>query len=299
MDLQMPVMDGYEATRLIREKWSSADLPIIAKTAHALADERKKCLQAGMNGHITKPVDAAELYRTLLKWIRPKQRAGAPPEASPSREEKQEELPAVIPGLTVAEGLARICGNVGLYRRLVIGFGRDGVEMDREIRAALAGNDLVRAGNLAHTLRGVAGNLAATGLHEAAHDLEMACSRGQAEEALQLLPVLESRLAEVIAAAELLAGQAPQLEGTRTDREIDAHAVSSLLDELGRLSAHHNLTALKRIDSLVKLLEGTEYAPVAARLADTIYRMDFDSATRQLEALTMLLNDHSDGGRDE
>jgi HPt (histidine-containing phosphotransfer) domain-containing protein len=269
-------------------------------TAHVLADDRKKCLQAGMNCHITKPVDAAELYRTLLKWVRPKQRAGEPPEAWCSPGERQDEqLPAVLPGLTVTEGLARVCGNAGLYRKLIIGFGRDRREVDKEIGAALAENDLVRAGNLAHTLRGVAGNLAATGLHAAAHDLEMACSRGQAEEALQLLPLLEDRLAEVMAAAELLAGKAPQVEGTRTDREFDPPAVSSLLHELGRLSAQHNLMALKRIDCLVELLEGTEYAPVAARLADALYCMDFDSATRQLETLTVLFNDHSDGGRDE
>jgi CheY-like chemotaxis protein len=299
MDLQMPVMDGYEATRLIREKWSAADLPIIAMTAHALADERKKCLHAGMNGHITKPVDVAELYRCLLKWVRPKHRACEPPEACCSGKDLQEELPDVLPGLNVTEGLTRICGNAGLYRRLIIGFGRDRREMDKEIGAALAENDLERAGNLAHALRGVAGNLAATGLHVTAHDLETACSRGLAEEALQLLPALEARLAEVIAAAELLAGQAPQVDGTRTDREFDAHAVLSLLHELDGLSAEHNLTALKRIDRLVELLEGTEYAPLAARLADNLDRLDFASASRQVQALAMLLNDLSDGGNDE
>jgi CheY-like chemotaxis protein len=299
MDCQMPVMDGYEATRLIREKWSTVSLPIIAITAHALAEERKKCLRAGMNGHITKPVDVAELYRAILKWIRPRQRASGPPEVCISRQERQEELPAVLPGLDVTEGLARVCGNAGLYRRLIVGFGRDRREMDKEIGAALAENDLERAGTLAHTLRGLAGNLAAKGLHAAARDLEMACTRGLAKDALQLFPALEARLAEVMVAAELLAGRAPQVEGTGADREFDLPAVSSLLHELGRLSAEHNLTALKDIDRLVKLLEGTGYAPVVARLADTFYCMDFVSASSQIEALRMLLIDHSDGGRDE
>jgi len=71
MDIQMPEMDGYEAPRRLREHWGTDVLPIIAMTAHALPEERRKCLAAGMNDHVTNQIDVAELHEKLYRWIKP------------------------------------------------------------------------------------------------------------------------------------------------------------------------------------------------------------------------------------
>jgi PAS domain S-box-containing protein len=298
MDIQMPVMDGYEATRRIRKQWSAGDLPIIAMTAHARAHEHKKCLRAGLNDHVAKPVNVAELYRCLATWIRPGPHSAATLSRGGRRLGQQEELPPDLPGLVVAEGLARLGGNAVLYRRLIISFCRDKRNSAREIGAALAEHDLRRAQRMAHTLKGVAGNIAAVGLHDAAHDIDVACSKGQAAAALQLLPLLEARLAEVMTAAALLAEQPPILEGGKAPRDSDPRVISYLIQELDRLAAQHDLMALNRIDHLVDLLEGTEYATLAARLADTLDRLDFATASRMLEALSRLLNATFERGKD-
>ena len=89
MDIQMPEMDGYEATRLIRQQWSPEELPIIAMTAYALAKERRNCLDLGMNDHLAKPIDTAELHAALCRWLKPR------PELSPALEANTE---PVVPG---------------------------------------------------------------------------------------------------------------------------------------------------------------------------------------------------------
>jgi CheY-like chemotaxis protein len=298
MDIQMPVMDGYEATRLIRKQWRADQLPIIAMTAHARAQEQKKCQRAGMNDHVAKPVNVAELHRCLATWIRAVPHSAGTQVTADRRYGQQDELPSDLPGLVVMEGLARLGGNAALYRRLIIAFGRDKQNSAREIRTALEADDLRRAQGLAHTLKGVAGNIAAVGLHDAAHDIDVACSKGLAEAALQILPTLEARLAEVMAASALLAEHSPNLESEKAARDSDPRVISYLIQELDRLAAQHDLMALKRIDHLVDLLEGSEYAPLVARLAETLDRLDFATASRMLEALSRLLNATFERGKD-
>jgi HPt (histidine-containing phosphotransfer) domain-containing protein len=251
-----------------------------------------------MNDHVAKPVNVAELHRCLATWIRPVPHSAEIQVTGDRRHGQQEELSSDLPGLDVAEGLARLGGNAVLYRRLVISFGRDKQNSAREIGIALAADDLRRAQRLAHTLKGVAGNIAAVGLYEAAHDIDVACSKGLAEAALQMLPKLETRLAEVMAAAALLAEQSPNLESEKTIRDSDPRVISYLIQELDRLTAQHDLMALRRIDHLVDLLKGTEYAPLVTRLADTLDRLDFATASRMLEALSRLLNATFERDRD-
>ena len=116
MDVQMPVMDGYEATRAIRSDPSFRNLPIIAMTAHAMSGDREKSLRAGMDDHITKPVDPQELYDTLVKWIAPGGVASSPGMY-------EDGIPNVnlpeLPGIAVEAGLARVRGNHDLYRKLL------------------------------------------------------------------------------------------------------------------------------------------------------------------------------------
>ena len=203
MDIQMPEMDGYEATRLIRRTWSADRLPIIAMTAHARATDRESCLHAGMNDHITKPVEMPDLYRCLATWVKPGKTESSPP-LIPDREEFEDEFPDTLPGISVAEGLARLNGNSRLYRELIITFGRDKECRAEEIAQALAENDLLRIHEIAHAIKGVAGNLCAHGLWTVAENLSDAALKGRAELVCGILPLFEEKLAEVATAALVL-----------------------------------------------------------------------------------------------
>jgi PAS domain S-box-containing protein len=184
MDVQMPVMDGYTATRKIRELEAEASgqkpIPIIAMTAHAMAGDEDKSLQAGMNGHVTKPIDPEQLFATLQKWIKPseKQTTAQKPVVSvePSEEEKvvsiEAELPESLPGFDLADGLKRLQGNKTLYRKLLFNFAADYDEVANQIREALDAEDFEPAHSLVHNLKGLAGNLAATELQAAVVNLE-------------------------------------------------------------------------------------------------------------------------------
>jgi CheY-like chemotaxis protein len=181
MDVQMPVMDGYTATREIRNLESEIrNVPIIAMTAHAMAGDEDKSLQAGMNGHVTKPIDPEQLFGTLQKWIQPSEKrvqAEQPQvQAEPLETDKavpeERELPENLPGFDLTDGLKRLQGNKRLYRRLLLNFGTDYCESAHDIRIAMDAEDFDRAHSLVHNLKGLAGNLAATELQTAAVNLE-------------------------------------------------------------------------------------------------------------------------------
>jgi CheY-like chemotaxis protein len=181
MDVQMPVMDGYTATREIRNlKSEIRNVPIIAMTAHAMAGDEDKSLQAGMNGHVTKPIDPDQLFATLQKWIKPgeKRTATQKPVVSiePSVEDKvisaEDGLPESLPGFDLADGLKRLQGNKKLYRKLLLSFATDYCGAANDIRIALDAKDFEHTHSLVHNLKGLAGNLAATDLQASAVNLE-------------------------------------------------------------------------------------------------------------------------------
>jgi CheY-like chemotaxis protein len=286
MDIQMPVTDGYEATRLIRQTWSADRLPIIAMTAHAREQDREQCLQAGMNDHIAKPVAKADLFWCLARWVRTVSPPAGPPVPVDIRSDQYDELPNVLPGFAVAEGLARLNGNAQLYRKLIIAFSHDKQNRPEDIGTALAASDLHRAYLLAHGLRGVAENLAAKRLQAVAGAVCDACGQGDIETARLLLPTLAARMVEVTAAAALLEESIPSQEPELAAGEFAAKGILPLLHELGSLIDKHDLEALDHADRLKKLLAGSEYALVVARLAEALERIDFATASGFLESLT-------------
>jgi two-component system sensor histidine kinase/response regulator len=170
MDLQMPVMGGHEATAKIRGDARFAALPIIAMTAHATIEERQRCLAAGMNEHITKPIDPGLLFQTLARFHRSGAAASAPPQGA-SRAPFAAALPAIA-GLDTADGLARVAGNQALYLKLLRTFREEQASAVAQITAALDQGEPGSAERLAHSLKGVAGNLGAKGIQVAAGEVE-------------------------------------------------------------------------------------------------------------------------------
>ncbi len=169
MDLQMPEMDGYQATAKLRSDSRLVALPIIAMTAHATVEERQRCLAAGMNDHVAKPIDPAALFEAVGRFYKPAE--GAPAPDQPSGPAPQEALPSIA-GLDTNDGLSRVGGNRKLYVKILRQFAeQQGPALD-QVADALAKGDHALAERLAHTLKGVAGNVGATGVQSAAAALE-------------------------------------------------------------------------------------------------------------------------------
>ncbi|MFZ5482883.1 MAG: response regulator [Pseudomonadota bacterium] len=191
MDVMMPVMDGLEATRRIRQQARFADLPIIAMTAGAMAEERERTLAAGMNAHITKPIDVDQLFATLATWLGKRPAASTPPvppEVPP--------LATELPGLDIAAGLKSVNQKTTLYRKLLATYQKTADSTLSELQLALAAGDLVRLGRLAHSLKGSSGTLGLHAVYAAAAGLEKA-AEGPSEACAPLLD--ELRQAQSIA----------------------------------------------------------------------------------------------------
>jgi CheY-like chemotaxis protein len=168
MDVQMPVMDGYEATANIRAHSKFASLPVIAMTAHAMLGYRQKCLAAGMNDYVTKPFEPAELFAVLLKWM--PDADSAPADIAPRA------APTPVASISFELGLKRCLGRADLYERVLRRFMETRLDDARSMQAAVAARDLALAASIAHSAISTAGAIGAQGLSEAARRLEEALS---------------------------------------------------------------------------------------------------------------------------
>ncbi|MWC28576.1 response regulator [Paenibacillus sp. MMS18-CY102] len=202
MDLQMPVMDGMEASRRIREREDLNNMPIIAMTADAMKGVKEKVLESGMNAYLTKPFDPASLYELLQRLMPEREQTEQPVRDTPA-------IPDQLPGLQLKEAIHRLGGNVRLYLGILRRFASDHAGDVGKIQAALAASDNRQAELLAHTLKGVAGNLGAVELMDAAAMLHEYLRSDGAEHTVQLVGQLDAHLSLVLQSIE---EAAPSLE---------------------------------------------------------------------------------------
>ncbi|WP_170305623.1 response regulator [Pseudoduganella ginsengisoli] len=178
MDLQMPRLDGLQATAIIRQDAAWRRLPIIAMTAHAQASDRERCLAVGMNAHLTKPIDPEQLYRTLEEWL-PAQIAldAAPPATTTGVADQGPELPATLPGIDIAAALKVVAGNRANFVRIARRFTADFMGVADALMRHAAIGEWGEASRLAHALKGAAGNSGALAVFHAAAALERLCAQ--------------------------------------------------------------------------------------------------------------------------
>ncbi|MEO5350159.1 MAG: response regulator [Magnetococcus sp. YQC-3] len=266
MDIQMPVMDGLTATRLIRQDRRCQSLPIIAMTAHALDEDREKSLAAGMNVHITKPIDNDALYAALLHWIKPRQQPPPPWTPVPGTLDGPV-LPDTLPGIDLAALRQRLHGNHRVLLSLLWEFHRDYAQVFPQIARAL--NDSKepdghkQAERLVHTVKGIAGNLSAMELFAAAKQLEEAIRSGQPESwspLLQHFSLALQRLLTGIATLPPHGSDSLRNDGESPPQPVDKRTLEVLLRQLATHLVAQDAQAQELFDRLQRLLAGRSLA---------------------------------------
>jgi|GEM_PF-3566604 len=204
MDCQMPVMDGYEATRQIRQRPGLSRLPIIAMTANVMAGDRERALESGMNDHIPKPINPDNMFIVMHKWMRRDESAHATAEepvlSAPAHNQAvagDDDL-RQLSTIDVEAGLRTTRNNSALYRRLLLKFRDSHAGFAQDFDAARRSSDDAEAARMAHSLKGVAGSLGMADLQHSALELEQACRENPGLVDERLAPVL-SRLALILA----------------------------------------------------------------------------------------------------
>jgi CheY-like chemotaxis protein len=292
MDIQMPVMGGFEATQEIRKDSRFKDLPIIAMTAHAMAGDREKSLAAGMNDHVTKPIDPDELFSALVRWIKPGER-GVPEEGgrrTTSEEKKEDLLLPELPGIALSSGISRVGGNKQLYAKLLCKFRESQQNVVAEIRAALHSGDRETAGRLAHTVKGVSGNVGAESVYSAAAELEKAIKEGQqnidhpmARFGSQLKIVMDG----IKVLEESLAAQ--KVPEPSTGVSVDKESVKLLLQDMAQLLESDLTEAMNRLEALKQHLAHSSAHEEFKRLEKQVESFDTDGALKSVEAIARVL----------
>ncbi len=275
MDIQMPEMDGYEATRHLRDQWTPTELPIIALTAHAFVEEQVKCQAAGMNDHLSKPIDVSALHKVLLRWIKPRQELTDVTETQNSAATHTEVQN--FPGLHIDEALARMGGDRSAYRSLLRRFISDYQKVAEHLEDLLHTGDLTRTRLMAHTLKGVAGNLGAVELAQVAGALETVLRGQNPAEAHEIMAGIKERLAIALDSIEAYERSLPAEQPDSVEPLAD-HELLDLAREMTGLMIKRDLQALKHFKKLHASLVQLCPPHAVETLTECIDRLDFAGA---------------------
>ncbi|MDP1527195.1 MAG: response regulator [Rhodocyclaceae bacterium] len=284
MDLQMPEMDGFEATRIIRQETVSQPIPVVAMTASAMSTDREQCLDVGMVDFVPKPIEPETLFRVLLRWIKPRldQHGMVPdmlPEIDMAAEAAEAQALPEIPGLDQVAGLRRVLGKTDRYIAMLRGFVESQAGAVTEIRQALEAQDAKTAQRLAHTLKGLAGNIGSAELQQAAKAVEDALREGH--EAAALIDGLMTMLDRQVAA---IAAALPE-EAVLAQGDIDTQLLGQVCAQLESLLAEDGNAErlLGEHEALLNAAFPKHFRPLKAAVA----QFDSEAGLRVLqEAMT-------------
>jgi two-component system, sensor histidine kinase and response regulator len=287
MDLQMPVMDGYEATQIMRDDPRLRHLPVIAMTAHAMPEERARCLSLGMVGHIAKPLDPAMLFATLAPFCGLPSLAHQAADARAPAPLPQPDASAMVDGIDVARALQNFEGDRQLFQTTLAAFMRHLRDMLAWLPGAIEASDWPALRREAHTLKGLGGTVAAPQLQRVARDLEQATIRQDINETRALGELLIQVMASLVKSKEntRLDTDAP-VTVSATSRETTVQDLE-LARQLKQLAGECDSEALAlwqrhRTDFLAWLP-----AVVAERLQSALAQCDFDAAFGLLDGLDL------------
>ncbi|MDO8464389.1 MAG: response regulator, partial [Gallionella sp.] len=282
MDMQMPVMDGLAATREIRKEERFKDLPVVAMTANAMQGDRDRCMGAGMNDHVAKPIEPEDLWKALLKWIKPQHAMAVTAKVNPPVL-PDVDLPSGIDGLDMDNGLRRVLGKKPLYLSMLRKFVAGQKSAMAEIIKALESNDQATAERIAHTLKGVSGNIGATSLQHLAGKLEAAIKEHHPREEVNIqIAELKKRLEYFIAQLE---HKLPDELG-RAVVTVSPEVLKIVCDKLEVLLTDDNAEVFDVLDANAELLDAA-FPSHYRKIDDGIRSFDFEAALVALKAATV------------
>jgi PAS domain S-box-containing protein len=273
MDCQMPVMDGFDATRNIRENKRNARLPIIAMTANAMAGDREKCIESGMNDYMTKPIDVDRLFVTLGRWIKPKAAAAAVETSTPTG---ADDYMPDIPGLETGKALRRVGGNVKLLRRLISRFNETQADVMERIKAALGSGDAQTATREAHTAKGLAGNIGAARMFECAAAVEGMLRRGETAGLTEAMAAMAAELDSLL--ERIISSIGGDAAASTSAGAVDMAGLEEDMRKLAALLTEDDSSAAKAADGIAEKLDAAGKGSAAKRLKKLISRYDFEAA---------------------
>ncbi|WP_417349896.1 response regulator [Ferrimonas sp.] len=278
MDVQMPVMDGYQATQAIRAIPGLEALPIIAMTANVMSRDIDRAREVGMNDHIGKPIDVEEMFATLARWVHKGES-----EVMLKEEAPLQKLDVLSPHIEVDHLMAVTQGNHGLIDKLLRHFAADHLAFAESfaLRLKTGNQDATR---LAHTLKGVAGNLGANQVYQAAEALESACQIPRSDAELMVMAEeVEKQLQPVRLAIAGYLG--PEAQGPTTMKECDPQARLEQLESLRQLLLDDDTEAVELLDELLAHAREPGIRRRLGKIAQAVEQFDFQQALILLDQL--------------
>jgi CheY-like chemotaxis protein len=294
MDLHMPVMDGYTATREIRSGSAQQDIPILAMTARAMRGDREKCIEAGMNDHIAKPIKPADLYKTLIRWLKPdavmtpSNYATAEPETDPG-----DDFP-LLDGIDVNLGLSHVNGNQKLYKKVLKDVYTRFSDIIERIQVELDQGNQYAAERLVHTFKGLTGTMGARELQKRTLDLENALGKKEiylipdlmisfAEELKKVMTALENLFCEKRISQINEAQNEPQND--KKTVSLDLEKMENVFKTLSDLIDEGNTDALQQVKEIRQLQCSDWIKEEIQKLEAQIDEYDFEEARETLNRI--------------
>jgi len=285
MDLQMPEMDGFQATRKIRQQQKWDHLPIIAMTAHNMSGDKERCLSVGMSDHIAKPVEPDKLFCTLKKWLN--QSFDVTRISSKVENTDRQLIPMNLPGIDQEKGLKRIHYKHSFYRKILKEFYEDYKEAAIHINTSLDKKEWKTAKQQIHTIKGVSGNLGAVELYQSATHLEE-CLINTSDYSNALLIFIKSFDIVMLGLADLFATELLNLPESISGTVLYEKANQHIL-LLQRELEKHSFQASECLTNLHQVL-GHSYSALFQALEEKVDAFLFESALEVLEQLKHVIN---------
>ncbi|MET0028220.1 MAG: transporter substrate-binding domain-containing protein [Candidatus Thiodiazotropha sp.] len=296
MDIQMPGMDGYETVRRIRAQARFSGLPVIAMTAHAMSGDREKCLEAGMNDHIAKPIEPSRLHATLHNWLKTSDKP-LPVETESPDTPDQPEFPNSLPGIDLAWGLERIGGNRKLFAKLLADFLGHHRDTLQRFKDQLQNNQPEDARRELHTLQGVSGNLGGLELQQAARILESRLLESQDGlldgEAYQAFAQAFETFIRSLSQLEqdgVITGQ----DAVKVVKDTDSQDIQPLLERLAEALEEGDPEARNLLTVIEAKLPDDTSQRIFNRMVELIGGYDFDDALVMLDQLKKSLKENKE-----
>jgi len=295
MDVQMPEMDGLEATRIIRSDSRYADLPIIAMTAYAMSGDRERCIEAGMNDHISKPFDPEQLYDICRKWLphRPATVDGAPARGLEKRHNELEII-SDLPGIDLNFAIMHFAGRTEIIPEIIGEFCHMYADITERVDSFMASNDMDGLRKFAHSLRGAAGTIAAVRAMDMAAALEECIILNRMDDLGERIELFTAAMKEVLRCGPIL--KARMEEESKEDKRIsrdDRRDLDSAIETLVSFLEQRSFGAVEQIRKIKKRFPGVRDDTIR-EIEIMVNRFDYRGALKKLKDAGIIQSGGSD-----